>query len=167
MPLVLPHLNEVLRWSYKESGVVQVEQSLIMEWKNGGVKMKAGQIMQKPVLATTPRASVRDIALQLVTNGISGMPVVERDGTVRGIVTEADILRVQAKGKQFEALTAQDIMSANPIAVDVETPIDDVKILLMEYHILRVPVVENGKLVGIISRRDIIKAMLQPEFLIF
>ena len=122
--------------------------------------MKAGQIMQKSVFAVTPETSVRDIAHQLVSKGISGMPVVERDGTVRGIVTEADILRVQAKGKQLEALTAKDIMSAEPIAVDGETPVEEVKILLMEYHILRVPVVEAGKLVGIISRRDIIKSML-------
>lgn len=129
--------------------------------------MKAGQIMQKPVLAVTPQASVRDIAIQLVSNEISGMPVVERDGTVRGIVTEADILRVKATGKQLEKLTAGDIMSANPIGVDVETPIEEIKTLLMEYHILRVPVVEDGKLVGIISRRDLIRAMLQPEFLIF
>jgi CBS domain-containing protein len=123
--------------------------------------------MQKPVLAVTPQASIRDIAIQLVSHEISGMPVVERDGTVRGIITEADILRVQAAGKQLEKLTVRDIMSADPIAVDVETPIDEVKTLLMEYHILRVPVVEHGKLVGIISRRDLIKAMLQPEFLVF
>jgi CBS domain-containing protein len=129
--------------------------------------LKAGQIMQKPVLAVTPQASIRDIATQLVSNEISGMPVVERDGTVRGIITEADILRVQATGKQLEKLAARDIMSADPIAVDVETPIEQIKTLLMEYHILRVPVVENGKLVGIISRRDLIKAMLQPDFLFF
>jgi predicted transcriptional regulator len=129
--------------------------------------MNAGQIMQKPVLATTPQASIRDIAMQLVTNGISGMPVVERDGTVRGIVTEADILRVQATGKELEALHAKDIMSANPIAVDVEAPIDQIRLLLMEYHIVRVPVIEDGKLVGIIARRDILRAMLQPDFLTF
>ena len=129
--------------------------------------MKVGQIMQKPVLAVTPEASIRDIAIQLIGNEISGMPVVERDGTVRGIVTEADILRVQATGKQLEKLAVRDIMSADPIAVDVETPIDQIKTLLMEYHILRVPVIENGKLVGIISRRDLIRAMLQPEFLVF
>lgn len=125
--------------------------------------MKAGQIMQKPVIAVTPETSVRDIALQLVGKEISGIPVVERNGTVRGIVTEADILRIQAEGKQLERLTARDIMSAEPIAVDVETPIEEIKILLMEYHILRVPVVEAGKLVGIVSRRDIIRAMLQSE----
>jgi CBS domain-containing protein len=129
------------------------------------MKMKAVQIMQRSVLAATPQASVRDIALQLVNNGISGMPIVERNGTVRGMVTEADILRVQIAG-QLEKLTAKDIMSANPIAVEPETPIEEVKLLLQEYHILRVPVTENGKLIGIISRSDIIKAMLQPEFLI-
>jgi CBS domain-containing protein len=128
--------------------------------------MKAFQIMQKPVLATMPHASVRDVALQLVSNGISGMPVVERDGTVRGIITEADILRVKIE-ERLESLKAGDIMSSNPIGVERDTPINEIKLLLQEYHIMRVPVTENGKLIGIISRSDIIKAMLHPEFMIF
>lgn len=130
-------------------------------------KLKAAQIMQRPVLATTPRASVRDIANQLVSHQISGMPVVERDGTVRGMITEADILRVERGGKRLDALTAQDIMSPIPIAVEGGTAVAEVKTLLQEYHILRVPVTEGGKLIGIISRRDILKAMLQSDFLVF
>ncbi|HEX9757500.1 MAG TPA: CBS domain-containing protein [Nitrospiria bacterium] len=129
--------------------------------------MKAVQIMQRPVIATTPEASVRDIAFKLVNNGISGMPVVERDGSVRGIVTEADVLRVQLSGKQLEDVKAKDIMSVTPIAIDVEASIDEAKKLLQEYHIIRVPVTQHGKLVGIVSRSDIIRAMLEPEFLTF
>jgi len=129
--------------------------------------MKAVQIMQRPVIATTPEASVRDIAFKLVNNGISGMPVVERDGSIRGIVTEADVLRVQKSGKQFEEVKAKDIMSVTPIAIDVEASIDEAKKLLQEYHIIRVPVTQHGKLVGIVSRSDILRAMLEPEFLTF
>src|SRR5678815_783795 len=76
--------------------------------------LTAGQIMQKPVVATTTRASARDIAAQLVRNEFSGMPVTERDGTVVGIVTEADILRALGEGKALETLTASDIMTAKP-----------------------------------------------------
>lgn len=129
--------------------------------------MKAVQIMQRPVIATTPEASVRDIAFKLVNNGISGMPVVERDGSIRGIVTEADVLRVQLSGKQLEEVKAKDIMSVTPIAIDVEASIDEAKKLLQEYHIIRVPVTQHGKLVGIVSRSDILRAMLEPEFLTF
>ncbi len=129
--------------------------------------MNAGQIMKSPVIATTPRASVRDIATQLVYNGFSGMPVTDPDGDVVGVITEADIIRVVTEGKQLETVTAQDIMSTKPVTVGVETPLEGVMKLLKEYHILRVPVTDQGKLVGIISRSDVIKALLEPEFLVF
>ncbi len=129
--------------------------------------LTAGQIMQKPVLATTTRASARDVAAQLVRNEFSGMPVAERDGTVLGVVTEADILRVLGEAKALETLTAGDIMSEKPTTVDLQAPITEVIQILQEHHILRVPVTERGRLVGIISRSDIIRAVLEPEFLAF
>ncbi len=128
---------------------------------------KARQIMQRPVFATTTRASVRDIASQLVSNGFSGMPVAERDGTVVGVITEADILRALVDGRQLETLTAESIMTPTPTTVDVDSPMDQVMKLLQEHHILRVPVTDRGKLVGIISRSDIIRAVLEPEFMAF
>lgn len=129
--------------------------------------LTAGQIMQKPVLATTTRASARDVAAQLVRNEFSGMPVAERDGTLVGVVTEADILRVLGEGKALETLTAGDIMTEKPATVDLEAPIAEVIQILQEHRILRVPVTERGRLVGIISRSDIIRAVLEPEFLAF
>jgi len=129
--------------------------------------LTAGQIMQKPVLATTMRASARDVAAQLVRNEFSGMPVAERDGTLMGVVTEADILRVLGEGKALETLTAADIMTEKPSTVDLEAPLTEVIQILQEHRILRVPVTERGRLVGIISRSDIIRAVLEPEFMAF
>jgi len=129
--------------------------------------MKASDIMQREVLATTPRASVRDIAAQLVLNGISGMPVAELAGTVLGVITEADILESLMEGKKLEKLTAADIMSEEPITVDIETSVEEVIKILNEEGIVRVPVTEKGKLVGIISRIDVIRAVLEPEFITF
>jgi len=129
--------------------------------------LTAGQIMQKPVLATTMRASARDVAAQLLRNEFSGMPVAERDGTLMGVVTEADILRVLGEGKALETLTAADIMTEKPATVDLEAPITEVIQILQEHRILRVPVTERGRLVGIISRSDIIRAVLEPEFMAF
>jgi CBS domain-containing protein len=123
--------------------------------------------MQRPVLATTPRASVRDIATQIVINEISGMPVTEKTGAIVGIITEADIMGALIDGKEFAHLTAQDIMSTDPITVDIETPLEEVMKLLEKHGVLRVPVVSHGKVVGIISRRDIIKSVLEPEFMTF
>jgi CBS domain-containing protein len=130
-------------------------------------RTKVREIMQRPVLATTSRASVRDIAAQLVANGFSGMPVTERDGTVVGVITEADIIKALVDAKPLETLTASDIMSTAPTTVGVETPLEEVTKILQENHILRVPVTDGGKLVGIVSRSDVIKAVLEPEFMAF
>ncbi len=129
--------------------------------------MKAKEIMNKPVLATTPQASVRDIAAKLVVSKISGMPVADRGGTVLGIITEADILRALIEGKRLETLTARDIMSTDLVTADVEATMADVMKLLNEEGVLRVPVTDRGLLVGIISRADIIRAVLEPEFISF
>ena len=62
---------------------------------------------------------------------------------------------------------AENIMSTEPTTVDVETPIEAVILVLQELHVLRVPVTEGGKLVGIISRSDVIRAVIEPEFMAF
>jgi CBS domain-containing protein len=136
-------------------------------------EMRAIALIQQPVIAATPSASARDVAVQLVRMGISGMPVTELDGTVIGVVTEADILWALADDRPLETLTAQDIMATDPITVDVETPLAEVIRTVRDNGILRVPVTEQGKLVGIISRCDIIRAMVDlqplpaPDFLMF
>jgi predicted transcriptional regulator len=125
--------------------------------------MKAAEIMRQPVLATTPEAWVQEVLTYLATNNISGMPVAERDSTVIGIVTADDILRAFVDGAQLKTLTVQDIMSQDPITVDVETPLVDMMRILHNEGVLRVPVLENDRLVGIISRSDLIKALVPLE----
>ena len=125
--------------------------------------VRAEQIMRKPVLAASRKAAVRDIIAHLVVNGISGIPVTEADGTVVGVVTEDDILRVLVEGDPLNRLTAQDIMSSDPVTVDVRTPVPEVMYTLHQEAILRVPVTKKGKLVGIISRSDIIRAVAERE----
>jgi len=129
--------------------------------------LTAKDVMQKPVLAATPRASLRDVASQLVTNEFSGLPVAAPDGRVVGVVTEADILRSLLEGKKLENLSATDVMTGPPITVSVDTPLDDVMRILEDHRILRVPVTSQDKLVGIISRSDVIRAILEPEFMAF
>jgi CBS domain-containing protein len=127
----------------------------------------ARDIMQRPVVAATALASLRDVATQLVKNGFSGMPVADPDGRVVGVVTESDIVRTLIAGKRLENLTAGEVMTGPPITVEVETPIEDVMKQLEENRIVRVPVIDHDKLVGIISRGDIIRAILEPEFIAF
>lgn len=129
--------------------------------------MEAGEIMHKSVLTATPRASVRDIAIKLVTNRISGIPVTDRDGVVLGVITEENILRALMEQKGLETLSAQDIMSKDLVAVRTETSLEGVMQILHDEGIRRVPVTEGGRLVGIISRSDVIRAVLDLEFASF
>jgi len=132
-----------------------------------GTSITAKDIMEKPVLAATPQASLRDVATQLVTNEFSGMPVAASDGRVVGVVTESDIVRILIEGKRLENLTAGEVMTGPPITVDVDTPIGDVMKKLEDNRIVRVPVTSQDRLVGIIARRDVIRAILEPEFIAF
>ncbi len=132
------------------------------------MSMNVGQVMSRPVLATTKRASVQDIASQLVRAGISGMPVADALGNIVGIITEYDIVNAILENKQLESLKASEIMQKETIALDVEADISEALKIFQEKHIVRVPVTENGKLVGILSRIDALKGFLEePEFMLF
>jgi CBS domain-containing protein len=128
------------------------------------MSVTVGQVMNRPVLATTVNASVRDIASQLVAAGISGMPVANYDGTVVGVVTEYDVLDALVAGQQMESLKACDIMSAQPITLDVGADLSEAMRMFKEKHIVRIPITEDNKLVGILSRTDALRGILEePE----
>ena len=135
--------------------------------KPATISVTAKEIMQSPVIAATPRASLRDLASRLVTNEFSGMPVADLDGRVVGVITEADIIRALLQGKHLENLTAGQVMTGPALTVDAKTPIEEVMKCLVEHNIVRVPVTADGKLVGIIARRDLIRALIEPEFMVF
>ena len=130
-------------------------------------QLTAREIMQSPVIAATPQASLRDLAVRLVTEEFSGMPVAAPDGRVVGVITEADIIRALIDGKRLENLTAGEVMSGPAVTVDAKTSLGEIMKSLQEHKIVRVPVTDDGKLVGIIARRDVIRAVLEPEFIVF
>jgi CBS domain-containing protein len=127
--------------------------------------MKASEVMNRRVIAATLTASARDIGRKLLESRISGMPVTDQDGRVMGVVSEEDILRALMEQKDLGTLTADNIMSKNLASVDSETSIEGVMQTLHDEGILRVPVIDSGKLVGIISRADIIRAALDVDFM--
>lgn len=135
--------------------------------KPAAIPVTAKEIMQTPVVAATPQASLRDLAARLVTNEFSGMPVADFDGRVIGVITEADIIRALFEGKRLENLTAGQVMTGPALTVDANAPLEDVMKCLVEHKIVRVPVTAEGKLVGIIARRDLIRAHIEPEFMVF
>jgi CBS domain-containing protein len=101
----------------------------------------------------------------MLSGGFSGMPITERDGTLVGIVTEIDLIRALRAGKPLETTTASAVMTTDVIAVDVEDSADKVMEILDSKNIVRVPVLENGQLVGIISRPDVLRAAIEPKFM--
>lgn len=129
--------------------------------------MKAREIMMRPVIAANKTTWVRDVAMQMLIGGFSGMPVAERDGELVGVVTEFDVIRAIRRGRSPEKTTVEEIMSDEVISVDVNDSTDKVIELMDTAHILRVPVTDNGKLVGVIARPDILRAYIEPTFMEF
>ena len=147
--------------------------------------MKAKDIMNTNVITVNEDATIEEVARTLVDNNISGVPVVDDKGNVVGIVTEGDLLRKKANPripgfigvlggiiyyrgveeyqedfKKIAALKAKEIMSEDLVFVTEDTELEEVASLLLKHNIKRLPVLKDNKLVGIISRADIIKTLL-------
>jgi CBS-domain-containing membrane protein len=144
-------------------------------------KMKAADVMSRNVATVTPDTAITEIAEILLGRHISAVPVVDGSGAVVGIVSEGDLIRRQEIGTDkhpswwLHLLTApedqardyvkshghkaSDVMTAKLVTVGPDTPLDAVATLLERHHIKRVPVVDGGKLVGIVSRADLIRGL--------
>jgi len=118
--------------------------------------------MTRKVATIRPEAGAQEAAQLLDEKRISGAPVVDAESKIIGIITEADIIsKVNRDG-----LCVADIMSHDVIAISEETPVSEIAALLTERKIKRVPVVCDGKLVGIVSRADIVHAVAQGYLII-
>jgi CBS domain-containing protein len=118
--------------------------------------------MTRKVISVLPGASAQEAAQILYCNRISGLPVVDDLGRIIGVITEADIISKVDR----EGLSVGDIMSSEIIAVDEETPVNEIALMLTERRIKRVPVLREGKVVGIVSRADIVHAVAQGHLII-
>jgi CBS domain-containing protein len=114
--------------------------------------MFAKDIMTKDVITVSPTASVRNLAMTLIKNQISGAPVAGKNGKIIGVVSEADI--VAKKGKDVKT-----IMSKNIISVTEDTAVEDIARLMTTHRIKRLPVMRGQDVVGIVSRADIVSAI--------
>ena len=124
--------------------------------------MIAREIMTRNVYTISPEASVQEVAQLLSRKSISGVPVIDKDGKIIGIVTEADIIgKVNRVG-----MCVADIMSPEIIFVTEETRVGEIAMLLVERNIKRVPVMRDGALVGIVCRADIVHAVAQGYLII-
>jgi len=97
----------------------------------------------------------------MLDHGISGLPVVEEDMTLLGIITEKDVLKLYENPAQAVSLTVEDFMTAPAIFFDEHDTLDNICRCLLRHHFRRVPVTSDGKVIGIVSRPDIAKRILR------
>ena len=114
--------------------------------------MIAKDIMTTDVITVSPTTTVRRLAMMLIKNQISGVPVAGRNGKIVGVVSEADI--VAKKGKDVRA-----IMSKKVISVKEETSVAEIAQLMTTHKVRRIPVMRGDEVVGIVSRADIVSAI--------
>jgi len=143
--------------------------------------MKIRDLMTTEVVTVTPNTSLKDVAALLVDRRISGLPVVDDEQHVLGIVSEADILvREGAEGRRegllgwlFEpdlgierkltATTAGDAMSTPAITVGPSVPVHTAANRMVAAGINRLPVVDDGRLIGIVTRADLVRAFARND----
>ena len=98
--------------------------------------------------------------IRMAVGKISGLPVVDSEKSLIGIVTEFDLIRALRADRDLEETSVDELMTRDVISVEASTSVDDVMEILERERILRVPVVSDGSLVGVVSRSDILEAAL-------
>ena len=93
------------------------------------------------------------------------MPVTEDDGTIIGIITELVILRAVNERPELTRVTAGDNITPEVASVKPETPATKMIKMMKDFHIIRLPVCKNEKLIGVVSRGNIIRNLIEPEFM--
>jgi CBS domain-containing protein len=146
--------------------------------------MKASDVMTSPVKTVGPRDTIRTAIEAMLDAHVSGLPVVDH-GVLVGVLSEGDLLRrvelgtekqrsrlmeflvgpgraasdyVQTHGRYIE-----EVMTPDPIVVEADTPLEEVVGIMERRRIKRVPVVRDGKLIGIVTRSDLLASLLKAE----
>jgi CBS domain-containing protein len=143
--------------------------------------MRVKDLMKSNVVTVKPDNSVKHAAQIMLARGISGLPVVDDRDALVGIITEGDLLRrreigaeVRHNGSVAERSAAfvknhswkvADVMTQGVISVEEETSVGRVAALMDDHHVKRIPVTREGRLVGIVSRIDLLRliAMAEPD----
>ena len=130
--------------------------------------MLAKDVMSKTVVTVRPHMPARAAAAMLVAHGFTGAPVVTAEGFVRGMVSEADLLRGQAfpdpdQPYATKDVTAADVMTPEPVTMRSTDNLAEVVAAMLDCGVRSVPIVDEGRLVGIVSRRDLLRCVAQRE----
>ena len=148
--------------------------------------LTAKDIMTKDVVTVTPDTSIAELSTLLVSNEISGAPVVNADGAIVGMVTENDLIsrnkrlhiptvvsfldaviylesskKFSDDVKRLTATKVGDICSKKIVTITEDTTLTDIATIMSEKNVHLLPVVTSGKVVGIVGKRDVVKAVAQ------
>jgi CBS domain-containing protein len=143
--------------------------------------MKARDVMVFPVITVKPSASIREAAALMLERHISALPVVDAQDRLVGMLSEGDLIRRVETGTErrrswwlrlftseageaaeyakTHARRVEDVMTRNVIGAGPDTPLHEVATLLEKHAIKRVPILQDGHLVGILSRANLVQAL--------
>lgn len=127
--------------------------------------IKARDLMQTRIVAVTRQYSARDLSILIHTGTFSGMPVIEPGNLLVGMVTEFDVLKALIEGKDLHKLSAEDVMTPHPVTVEETATADAIVKLMVAHQIIRIPVVRDGKLLGMISRTDLMNQLIDDHLI--
>jgi len=147
--------------------------------------LKAGDIMTKKVIVVHPETEIVQAARLLLEHHINGLPVVDQEGRLEGMICQDDLITQQKKIplpsyfilldsliplssqkdiekalKKMATVTVAEAMSSDPITVGPETDLEEIATLMVKHNIHTVPVLDQGRLVGIIGKEDILKTLM-------
>ena len=147
--------------------------------------MKAAEVMSRDVISVGPDEPVREVASTMLMRRISGLPVVDAEGRVLGIVSEGDLIRRpeiqtdqprrgwlslflsdEERARDFiksHGLKAREVMTQPAICVAPDMHLAEVVRLMERHRIKRLPVIENGKLAGLVTRTDLLRALARRQ----
>lgn len=150
--------------------------------------VKAKDIMTREVITVYPDTEVTKAAQLMLDNHLNGLPVIDREGDLQGIICQSDLMAqqrkiplpsffvildtaipmvsqhsIEAQVKKMAASKVSEAMTPEPITVDPETALEDIATLMVKHDIHTVPVFEQGRLVGIIGKEDVLRTIMPAE----
>lgn len=122
------------------------------------------ECMQRNPVTVLPSASVQEVARRMAEYNIGSVLIADEKGRLKGILTDRDIaLALGADGKDPQATCASEIMTQAPVSTEFDTDIETALNIMNRTHARRLPVTENGKVVGIVSSADL-AGVLKKQF---